>query len=96
MGYLKSFNNCFLQCNALCFLFADYMLSNNRVKIAINYQTISPKDLAKSVLSEGGWSNLLVFFFISIFSDSFCNSCNVLDFIMSCFNELLEEQVPSL
>lgn len=31
----------------------------HRVKTAINYQTISPKDLAKSVLSEGGWSNLL-------------------------------------
>lgn len=68
MGYLKSFNNCFLQCNALCFLFADYMLSNNRVKTAINYQTISPKDLAKSVLSEGGWSNLLVFFYLFPFS----------------------------
>ncbi|KAL8150330.1 hypothetical protein V2J09_020138 [Rumex salicifolius] len=26
---------------------------------AVNYQTISPKDLAKSVLSEGGWSELL-------------------------------------
>ncbi|KAJ8770139.1 hypothetical protein K2173_011234 [Erythroxylum novogranatense] len=26
---------------------------------AVNYQTFSPKDLAKSVLSEGGWSNLL-------------------------------------
>ncbi|XP_062014856.1 uncharacterized protein LOC133731506 [Rosa rugosa] len=31
----------------------------HQVKAAINYQTISPKDLAKSVLSEGGWSNLL-------------------------------------
>lgn len=36
------------------------MLPNNSVKAAVNYQTISPKDLAKSVLSEGGWSNLLV------------------------------------
>ncbi|CAK7339058.1 unnamed protein product [Dovyalis caffra] len=26
---------------------------------AVNYQTISSKDLARSVLSEGGWSNLL-------------------------------------
>ncbi|PSR90285.1 GDP polyribonucleotidyltransferase [Actinidia chinensis var. chinensis] len=33
--------------------------SNNEVKEAVNYQTLSPKDLAKSVLSEGGWSNLL-------------------------------------
>ncbi|PSR86928.1 Guanine nucleotide-binding protein alpha-4 subunit like [Actinidia chinensis var. chinensis] len=33
--------------------------SNNQVKEAVNYQTLSPKDLAKSVLSEGGWSNLL-------------------------------------
>ncbi|KAL6200820.1 hypothetical protein ACLB2K_030601 [Fragaria x ananassa] len=31
----------------------------HHVKAAVNYQTISPKDLAKSVLSEGGWSNLL-------------------------------------
>ncbi|XP_050368630.1 uncharacterized protein LOC126786752 [Argentina anserina] len=31
----------------------------HQVKEAINYQTISPKDLARSVLSEGGWSDLL-------------------------------------
>ncbi|KAB2619816.1 hypothetical protein D8674_040648 [Pyrus ussuriensis x Pyrus communis] len=31
----------------------------HQVKAAVNYQTISPKDLAKSLLSEGGWSNLL-------------------------------------
>lgn len=29
------------------------------MKEAVNYQTLSPKDLAKSVVSEGGWSNLL-------------------------------------
>ncbi|XP_010257736.1 PREDICTED: uncharacterized protein LOC104597717 isoform X2 [Nelumbo nucifera] len=29
------------------------------IKEAINYRTISPKDLAKSVLSDGSWSNLL-------------------------------------
>ncbi|XP_057956281.1 uncharacterized protein LOC131149658 [Malania oleifera] len=28
-------------------------------KEVVNYQTFSPKDLAKSVLSEGGWSNIL-------------------------------------
>ncbi|XP_058198377.1 uncharacterized protein LOC131313896 [Rhododendron vialii] len=31
----------------------------NGIKEAVNYQTLSTKDLAKSVLSEGGWSNLL-------------------------------------
>ncbi|KAL8251872.1 hypothetical protein R6Q59_035565 [Mikania micrantha] len=31
----------------------------NKAKEAVNYQTLSPKDLAKSVMSEGGWSNLL-------------------------------------
>ncbi|XP_071736047.1 uncharacterized protein [Rutidosis leptorrhynchoides] len=31
----------------------------NKVKEAVSYQTLSPKDLAKSVMSEGGWSNLL-------------------------------------
>nr|XP_043623582.1 uncharacterized protein LOC122595306 [Erigeron canadensis] len=34
-------------------------LNTNEVKEAVNYQTLSPKDLAKSVMSEGGWSNLL-------------------------------------
>ncbi|EXB53607.1 hypothetical protein L484_005157 [Morus notabilis] len=29
------------------------------LQASVNYQTLSPKDLAKSVLSEGGWSNLL-------------------------------------
>ncbi|KAK9065436.1 hypothetical protein SSX86_014835 [Deinandra increscens subsp. villosa] len=32
---------------------------SNKAKEAVNYQTLSPKDLAKSVMSEGGWSNLL-------------------------------------
>ncbi|KAJ0978134.1 hypothetical protein J5N97_013608 [Dioscorea zingiberensis] len=34
-------------------------LSPHGVKEVINYQTISPKDLAKSVLNEGGWSNFV-------------------------------------
>ncbi|KAI7734830.1 hypothetical protein M8C21_017776, partial [Ambrosia artemisiifolia] len=34
-------------------------LTTNKVKEAVRYQTLSPKDLAKSVMSEGGWSNLL-------------------------------------
>ncbi|KAI3786521.1 hypothetical protein L1987_40264 [Smallanthus sonchifolius] len=33
--------------------------TSSKVKEAVNYQTLSPKDLAKSVMSEGGWSNLL-------------------------------------
>lgn len=33
--------------------------TTNEVKEAVSYQTLSPKDLAKSVMSEGGWSNLL-------------------------------------
>ncbi|KAF5725537.1 hypothetical protein HS088_TW23G00260 [Tripterygium wilfordii] len=37
----------------------DYEFSSNRIKDAVNYQTISPKDLTKFVLSEGGWANLL-------------------------------------
>ncbi|MFS8022911.1 hypothetical protein Hanom_Chr16g01445071 [Helianthus anomalus] len=34
-------------------------LTSNKVKEAVSYQTLSPKELAKSVMSEGGWSNLL-------------------------------------
>lgn len=30
------------------------------IKELVNYQTISPKDLAKSILSKGGWSDFLV------------------------------------
>ncbi|KAE9620243.1 hypothetical protein Lal_00019049 [Lupinus albus] len=33
--------------------------SDYGLKESVNYQTISPKDLAKSVLSEAGWSNFL-------------------------------------
>ncbi|KAF7132691.1 hypothetical protein RHSIM_Rhsim09G0130300 [Rhododendron simsii] len=33
--------------------------SSNGMKGAVNYQTLSAKDLAKSVLSEGGWLNIL-------------------------------------
>lgn len=41
-------------------------LSSHGVKEVINYQAISPKDLAKSVLSEGGWSNFMVLFHLKI------------------------------
>jgi len=34
-------------------------LTTNKVKEAVSYQTLSPKGLAKSVMSEGGWSSLL-------------------------------------
>lgn len=34
-------------------------LTSNKVKEAVSYQTLSPKDLAKSVMSEGGWSSIL-------------------------------------
>ncbi|KAH7677573.1 hypothetical protein IHE45_07G093400 [Dioscorea alata] len=37
----------------------DYGLSLNGVKEGITYQTISPHYLAKSVLFEGGWSNIV-------------------------------------
>uniref|UniRef100_A0A2C9UFW7 V-type proton ATPase subunit S1/VOA1 transmembrane domain-containing protein n=1 Tax=Manihot esculenta TaxID=3983 RepID=A0A2C9UFW7_MANES len=37
----------------------DNRFSNNRMDEAVNYQTISSRDLARSILSEGGWSNLL-------------------------------------
>ncbi|XP_004505646.1 uncharacterized protein [Cicer arietinum] len=35
------------------------LVSDNGLKESVNYQVISPKDLAKSVLSEAGWSNFL-------------------------------------
>ncbi|XP_030476635.1 uncharacterized protein LOC115693716 [Syzygium oleosum] len=34
-------------------------LSIDGIKELVNYQTISPKDLAKSILSKGGWSDFL-------------------------------------
>ncbi|KAF8035344.1 hypothetical protein BT93_C1390 [Corymbia citriodora subsp. variegata] len=34
-------------------------LSTDGIKELVNYQTISPKDLAKSILSKGGWSDFL-------------------------------------
>ncbi|XP_022153744.1 uncharacterized protein LOC111021187 [Momordica charantia] len=34
-------------------------ISNNILEKSVNYQTISPRELAKSVLYEGGWSNIL-------------------------------------
>ncbi|XP_058078850.1 uncharacterized protein LOC131227144 [Magnolia sinica] len=46
---------------APAFLWSSYHdgSSVNNVEDIINYQTISPKDLAKTVLSKGGWSNIL-------------------------------------
>ncbi|XP_043691855.1 uncharacterized protein LOC122642445 [Telopea speciosissima] len=41
------------------FLWSPYQSLYNEMKEAVNYQTISSKDLAKSVLSQGGWSDLL-------------------------------------
>nr|AFK45859.1 unknown [Lotus japonicus] len=35
------------------------LVSDNGLKESVNYQVISPKDLAKSVSSEAGWSNFL-------------------------------------
>lgn len=37
----------------------DYGVSYENAKDLITYKTISPKDLAKSVLDEAGWSNLV-------------------------------------
>ncbi|XP_072968318.1 uncharacterized protein [Typha angustifolia] len=37
----------------------SYGLSHGSAKEVVHYRTISPKDLAKSVLEEGGWSNLV-------------------------------------
>uniref|UniRef100_A0ACD5YHZ9 Uncharacterized protein n=1 Tax=Avena sativa TaxID=4498 RepID=A0ACD5YHZ9_AVESA len=46
---------------APAFLWApkNYGLSSNEAKEVVHYQTISPESLAKSVLEEGGWSNLV-------------------------------------
>ena len=35
-------------------------LSNDILEKYVDYQTISPQELAKSVLYEGGWSKILV------------------------------------
>nr|QTZ19466.1 2-C-methyl-D-erythritol 4-phosphate cytidylyltransferase [Bixa orellana] len=40
------------------FLWSPQLL-NHESKESVNYRIISPKDLVQSVLSEGGWSNLL-------------------------------------
>ncbi|CAM8964282.1 unnamed protein product [Rhodiola kirilowii] len=37
----------------------EELYSSNKLKEVVNYQTIAQENLAKSVLSEGGWSNLL-------------------------------------
>ncbi|KAK3136013.1 hypothetical protein QOZ80_5BG0426700 [Eleusine coracana subsp. coracana] len=46
---------------APAFLWApkNYGFSSDGAKEVVHYQTISPKGLAKSVLQEGGWSNLV-------------------------------------
>ncbi|CAM0950406.1 unnamed protein product [Alopecurus aequalis] len=46
---------------APAFLWApkNYGLSSDEAKEVVHYETISPKSLAKSVLEEGGWSNLV-------------------------------------
>jgi hypothetical protein len=46
---------------APAFLWApkNYGLSSSEAKEVVHYQTLSPKSLAKSVLEEGGWSNLV-------------------------------------
>ncbi|XP_062204392.1 uncharacterized protein LOC133906483 [Phragmites australis] len=46
---------------APAFLWApkNYGFFSDGAKEAVHYQTISPKGLAKSVLQEGGWSNLV-------------------------------------
>uniref|UniRef100_A0A6N2N4N7 V-type proton ATPase subunit S1/VOA1 transmembrane domain-containing protein n=1 Tax=Salix viminalis TaxID=40686 RepID=A0A6N2N4N7_SALVM len=41
------------------FLWSPHHPHHHRMTEVVNYQTISSKDLARSVLSEGGWSNLL-------------------------------------
>lgn len=46
---------------APAFLWApkNYGFCSNEAKEVVHYQTISPNSLAKSVLEEGGWSNLV-------------------------------------
>uniref|UniRef100_A0A3B6IMU4 V-type proton ATPase subunit S1/VOA1 transmembrane domain-containing protein n=2 Tax=Triticum aestivum TaxID=4565 RepID=A0A3B6IMU4_WHEAT len=46
---------------APAFLWApeNYGFSSNEAKGVVHYQTMSPASLAKSVLDEGGWSNLV-------------------------------------
>ncbi|XP_050219347.1 uncharacterized protein LOC126669825 [Mercurialis annua] len=41
------------------FLWSSHQFSNNRMDETVNYQTISSRDLARTIFSEGGWSNLL-------------------------------------
>ncbi|OEL20045.1 hypothetical protein BAE44_0018937 [Dichanthelium oligosanthes] len=47
---------------APAFLWApkNYGFCSNDAKEVVHYQTVSPKILAKSVLEEGGWSNLML------------------------------------
>jgi hypothetical protein len=50
----------------IVYIFLDLCrVSDNGLKESVNYQVISPKDLAKSVFSEAGWSNFLVLYIIS-------------------------------
>lgn len=43
-------------------LFGGFHRSFYETNEVVNYQTLSPKSLANSVLSEGGWSKLLVIY----------------------------------
>ncbi|GMH09619.1 hypothetical protein Nepgr_011460 [Nepenthes gracilis] len=46
-----------LQTTVPAFMWSPYL--DKQVKKEVNYQTISPKYLARSVLSDGGWSDIL-------------------------------------
>ncbi|KAK7258124.1 hypothetical protein RIF29_32589 [Crotalaria pallida] len=52
-------NGLFAASTVPAFLWSSHLVSDNGLKESVNYQIISPKDLAKSVLSEAGWSNFL-------------------------------------
>ncbi|KAM7502911.1 hypothetical protein LguiB_001815 [Lonicera macranthoides] len=45
--------------NTLAIPIFRYGTVSRRIKEAVSYETLSAKDLAKSVMSKGGWSNLL-------------------------------------
>lgn len=59
--------------------------SNNILQKYVDYQTISPQELATSVLYEGGWSNILV---LVTFHILFWSSLSLVFYIfekVSCF-----------
>nr|GMD16497.1 2-C-methyl-D-erythritol 4-phosphate cytidylyltransferase [Ipomoea batatas] len=63
------------------FLWSPHQHRSDGVE-SVNYKPLSPKDLPKSVMSEGGWSNLLISLnlekpdsvLINFLKDSFVNS----------------------